>query len=120
MVSGPAQALGDHPGSAVHGLVQAIGAQPGVAQTSTGQSGAGESAVVSAVASALLANINYDPADSGPEQAPAASSAGAAENERGGLNLSNPWNRFQHAHKGKGLSNSQMARLYRSENAKRK
>ena len=49
------------------------------------------------------------------------SSVGAAASDRAnefhGKNITNPWNRFQHANKGKGISNAMMAKLYKQQKA---
>ena len=129
--SGPVQALAAERGAAVSDPVQVIGAAgPGPVQALAAESGAAgsdpvqvrgastaqdsQSLVVSAVADALMANLDFDPT----EVDSAASSSEA--NVQGGLNLSNPWNRFQHSMKGKGLSNAQMAQLYRQQRPRKR
>ena len=37
----------------------------------------------------------------------------APMNQKGDLDLSNPWNKFQHEHAGKGLSKQTLSKMYR-------
>ena len=137
LVLGPVQASSS---GSMSGLVQAsssgtaigleqantTGVTQGPVQASVPVSSSSQ--VVDAVARALLADEDFDPAGLAPKRdssgvvrsepsaaAERVSSSRASPKEN---DITNQWNRFQHEHRGKGLSSSTLAKMYKREKDK--